>query len=63
MELLKEIAMSILFVLAVSIVGIELQGCSFKIEAGYHGRSGVSDTTISPEFVESATPATLKKRY
>lgn len=42
-------------------VSILLSSCSFKIEAGYHGETGVSDTVVSKEFVEKPLPVTARR--
>ncbi len=29
-----------------------LSGCSFKLEAGYHGKTGRDDNTVTESFIE-----------
>lgn len=55
-------AVNIIFIVAFcGIVSFLLSSCSFKIEAGYHGETGVSDTVVSKEFVEKPLPVTARR--
>ena len=38
------------------LIGISLTACSVKMELGYHGRTGLDDRTITPEFVSGKAP-------
>lgn len=45
-----------LFVFGCFLIGccLAASGCSFRVDALYHGRTGIDDRTSSPQFVPAA---------
>lgn len=52
----------IVFVVTLCILASWLSACSVKFELGYHGQTGVSDTTITKDFVDGPRKIT-DRRY
>ena len=57
-----EFITTVIFCVTLALLAALITGCSFKIEAGWHGETGVSDTVVSKEFVETKKPIT-DRRY